>query len=105
MSSGKKGKKPSMKLVFIIYSNPVDEEIIEILREEGAGYSKFVNVQGEGDREPQLGSHIWPGINNCIISAMDETMEKKMSKRIISLKERYQGIGITVFSTGLDSWE
>lgn len=94
-----------MKLVFIIYSNPVDEEIIEILREEGVGYSKFVNVQGEGNREPQLGTHIWPGVNNCIISAMDEDMRKRLGGRIMFLKERYQGIGITIFSTELESWE
>ena len=90
-----------MILMFIVYSNAVDEEITEIIKINAEGYTKFIGVQGEGRREPHLGTHIWPSINNCIMVAIDNKKEKDIAKAVNELKEKFEGIGISIFSTDL----
>ena len=60
-----------MVLLFIVYSNAVDDEMVELMKTYAKGYTKFTGVHGEGSGEPHLGSHIWPGINNCMMVATD----------------------------------
>ena len=43
-------------LLFIVYSNAVDEEITEIVKRHAGGYTKFSGVFGEGNREPTWGA-------------------------------------------------
>ena len=64
--------------MFIVYSKAVDEEITEIVKKYSAGYTRFTDVQGEGNGEPQLGTHVWPGRNNCMMVSMDNNNEKKI---------------------------
>jgi hypothetical protein len=89
----------NMVLLFIVYSNAVDEEMVEIVMRRAGGYTKFVGVQGEGQGEPQLGTHIWPGINNCMMVAMDKENEKKIVHDIDALKVKFPGMGVKIFST------
>ena len=90
-----------MLLMFIIYSNAVDDEIVEIIKKNSEGYTKFSGVQGEGHGEPHLGTHIWPSINNCIMTAIDNTKEEKIVNATKTLKEKFPGIGIQIFITNL----
>lgn len=90
-----------MVLLFIVYSNAVDEEMVEIVIRHAGGYTKFVEVQGEGKGEPQLGTHIWPGINNCMMVAADRESEKKIINAVDRLKVKFPGMGVRVFSTQL----
>lgn len=90
-----------MVLLFIVYSNAVDEEMVEIVIRHAGGYTKFVGVQGEGEGEPQLGTHIWPGINNCLMVAVNRESEKKIVNAVDRLKVKFPGMGVKVFSTQL----
>ncbi len=90
-----------MVLLFIVYNNAVDEEMVEIVKELAGGYTKFIGVQGEGSHEPQLGTHIWPGINNCLMVAVERTGMKKIVDSIDWLCEKFPDVGVRIFSTQL----
>ena len=86
-----------MKMIFIIYTNAVDEEMVEVVKKYAGGYTKFNGVQGEGNGEPHLGSHVWPGMNNCIMTVIDPKHEKTLVKEINALEEMFSGISIRMF--------
>ena len=90
-----------MLLLFIVYSNAVDEEMVEIMQRFAGGYTKFTGVQGEGGREPQLGSHVWPGVNNCMMVAVEKGKKKYIAAHIETLRAQFPGVGITLFVTSL----
>lgn len=90
-----------MILLFIVYSNAVDEEMVEIVKRNSDGYTKFFGIQGEGHGEPQLGTHIWPGKNNCIMAAIENKNEKSIVKETRDLKERFPGVGIHIMEVDL----
>ncbi|MBN2041592.1 MAG: hypothetical protein JW864_16260 [Spirochaetes bacterium] len=86
-----------MLLLFIVYSNAVDDEMVELLRKYSSGYTKFTDVQGEGNKDPHLGTHIWPDINNCIITAVDNKKKDAIEKAVKELKEKFPSVGISIF--------
>ncbi|MBP7602544.1 MAG: hypothetical protein KBA15_01340 [Spirochaetes bacterium] len=90
-----------MNLLFIVYSNAVDDEMVEIARRTAGGYTRFSGVHGEGEGEPHLGTHIWPGVNNCIMAAVDRKRETAFAEEIRALRERFPGVGIRVFTIPL----
>jgi hypothetical protein len=90
-----------MVLVFIVYSNAVDDEIVETVKRHAGGYTKFMGLHGEGNGEPHLGSHVWPGVNNCIMVAMDDRALKEIQGDIEELKAKFPGVGIHLMVTGL----
>jgi hypothetical protein len=90
-----------MLLLFITYSNAVDDEMVEIIKEHSRGYSKFVNIQGEGNKDPHLGTHIWPDINNCIMTAVENNKKNEIAADIKSLKEKFPSVGVNIFVTQL----
>jgi len=88
-----------MVLMFIVYSNAVDEEMVGTVKKYANGYTKFQGVQGEGGGDPHLGSHVWPGVNNCIMVAAENRAVDAISKEVAELKEQFPGIGISIMVT------
>jgi len=88
-----------MVLMFIVYSNAVDEEMVETVKRHADGYTKFPGMQGEGGSEPHLGSHVWPGVNNCMMVAADNKAVDAISRDVAELKEQFQGIGVSIMVT------
>ena len=92
-----------MIIMFVIYSKSVDEEIVELVKKYASGYTKFIDVLGEGNNEPQLGTHVWPGRNNCLMISMENKNEKGFVKGTKELKKRFPGIGIHIMTAALKS--
>lgn len=92
----------AVSLLFIVYSNAVDEEITETVKRHAGGYTKFTGVFGEGTREPHLGTHIWPSMNNCIMTAIGAEQKRVLADEVLYLKEKFPGVGINVFATRLE---
>ncbi len=87
-----------MVLLFIVYNNAVDDEVVEIAKQYATGYTKFVGVQGEGNKEPQLGTHVWPGLNNCMMIAIEDNKVKdKIAGELNKIKVKFKGVGISMF--------
>lgn len=94
-----KKKKPAMEMVYVIYSNPIDSEVVETVQSYGTGYTKINDVQGEGSMQPQLGTHVWPGINNMMMIMCNSNQREEMVEEIMELKSRFKGIGISIYVT------
>ena len=92
-----------MIIMFVVYSKAVDEEITRIVKKYAGGYTRFVDVQGEGDGDPQLGTHVWPGRNNCLMISMENKNEKKFIQEAGELKEQFPGTGIHIMTAALKS--
>lgn len=90
-----------MVLIFIVYSNAVDDEMVEIVKRCAGGYTKFIGVHGEGGGEPHLGSHIWPEVNNCMMVASDNKALDEIENGVEDLKRKFPGIGINIMVTSL----
>ena len=92
-----------MIIMFVIYSKSVDEEMVELVKKLASGYTKFVDVLGEGNGDPALGTHVWPGKNNCIMVSMENKNEKNFIKAAKELKKRFTGVGIHIMTATLKS--
>ena len=90
-----------MILMFIVYSNSIDADVVDIVVKYAGGYTKFTDVQGEGRREPQLGTNIWPGINYCMMVAVEKENEKYIVESIEELKKTSSEIYASIFTVQL----
>ena len=90
-----------MLLTFIVYSNSIDEEIVELAKANSSGYTKFTGVQGEGAKEPHLGTHVWPDINNCMMLVIEPGQKEKIAEGASKLKKQFPAVGINIFTTQL----
>lgn len=88
-----------MLMLFIVYSNAIDEEMVDLVKKYSDGYTKFRDVQGEGHGEPHLGTHVWPSINNCMMVVIENKNEKALITELDVLENKFSGIGIKVFTT------
>ncbi len=91
-----------MELMFIVYSNAIDDEITEIIKKYSSGYTRFSGIEGEGSGEPHLGTHIWPGVNNCIMTACDKNTRDEIKAEVKTLKGKFKGVGIHLFTVPLN---
>lgn len=99
--TGKKETEGHMVLVFVVYGNAIDDEMTEMLKTRVAGYTRFEGVRGEGSSEPRLGSHVWPGINNCVMTAVDDRERGLLMEGIGELKRKFPHAGVKVFAVPL----
>lgn len=85
-------------MVYIIYDRAIDEEVIEVLGGlEIKYYTKWKDVVGVGRNDPHLGDHVWPGLNNIIMSVVDDKKEKKLLELIKAVQESFPTVGLRAF--------
>jgi hypothetical protein len=88
-----------MKMVFVVYSQVADYDIINEFKHAGIkGYTKFEKACGEGlESEPKLHTHTWPGENNVLFLALDNSALTSVIDLIRKLKEKHPRAGIKGF--------
>ena len=93
-----------MKMLFIIYSQEVDEAIVAAFKRSGiGGYTKMKEVCGEGrETEPKLGSHIWPGMNNVLFVVVEDEEVKKAMELVRQMKKEHPRAGLRAFQLPLE---
>jgi len=90
------GSEKSM--VFIIYDRAIDEEVMELLSKIGIEYyTKFKDITGVGRKDPHLGDHVWPGLNNVTMVVMDNINKEKVLREIEVLQARFPSVGLRGF--------
>ncbi len=92
------------KMVMIVYNEAIDDEVMQIL--SGCAmqnYTKIMGVFGKGTTSgTHLGNDIWPGRNNILYVACDETQAKQMLSYIKELKKKLGREGIKAFILPLE---
>jgi hypothetical protein len=94
----------TMRGVFLVYNQAMDEEILEILEELSIfGLTKWVQVQGRGKTS---GSHfdtdIWPGANFMLFIALEESVARELLDRVRELRRSRGEEGVKAFLMPLE---
>ena len=88
-----------MKLVMICYNEAIDGEVTELLEQADVkGYTKWTKVLGKGQTSgPHLNSHIWPKVNNVIVTVLPEKFAADILERIREMKSVVATEGLKAF--------
>lgn len=88
-----------MKMVFIVYSQAADYDIISSIKKTGIkGYTKMEKACGEGvDTEPKLHTHTWPGENCVLFLALEEEELPALMEIVRGLKRDHPRAGLKAF--------
>ena len=73
-----------MKMVFLSYNIAEDEEMMEILEQLGIrSYTKWKEVLDRSETgHPRLGTHVWPGVNSALATAIDDDKAEVLFREI-----------------------
>ncbi len=93
-----------MKMVMIAYNEVMDMEVMEAL--ESCAMKNYTKVTGAFGRGAASGAHlgndIWPGRNNLLYVACEETQAEQLLMRIRELRKRLNKEGIKAFVMPVD---
>jgi hypothetical protein len=85
-------------MVFIIHDRAIDDEIGDLLSAlELQYYTKWKDVVGVGEKDPHLGDHVWPGLNNVTMVVIDENGKDKLLKSVKALQATFPSVGLRAF--------
>jgi hypothetical protein len=88
-----------MKMVFIVYSQAADYDVIAAIKNAGVkGYTKMEKASGEGvETEPKLHTHTWPGENCVLFLALEENELAAIVEIVRELKQEHPRAGVKAF--------
>ena len=83
----------------LVANHSVEENILEALKNEGAGkyYTKYPTVFGVGTSGPRMGDAVWPEENFALVIWCEEEEAKGIKRAIASVKEHFPDEGIKIF--------
>jgi nitrogen regulatory protein PII len=93
-----------MKMVMIFYNEAIDMEVMEALGKCGIkNYTKILSAYGKGEASgTHLGNDIWPGRNNILYVACDESQKNKLLSCIKELRKTLGKEGLKAFVLPLE---
>jgi len=93
-----------MKLVLIAYNEALDEEVGELLGENGVeGFTKWTKVYGKGRSSgPHLGTHVWPKVNNVLAVVTEDEKAEKLLNGVWELRTRLSREGVKAFVVNVE---
>jgi predicted metal-binding protein len=93
-----------MKMVMLVYNEGLDNEVMEILEScLIKNYTKISGVFGCGTSSgTHLGTDIWPGRNNILYVACEETAGKKIIVSVKQIRKNLGAEGIKAFLMPLE---
>jgi hypothetical protein len=91
-----------MLRIEVVANHSVEENILDALKEEGAGkyYTMFPNVLGVGSSGPRMGDAIWPEENFALVVWCEEEEARAIERAVAKVKKNYPDEGIKIFGLG-----
>jgi len=88
-----------MKMLMIVYNEALDDEVMELLeRIEAKGYTKIPQAFGRGETSgAHLGTDIWPGLNNILYVACQDSQSEELLIKVKGLREKSGREGVKAF--------
>ena len=89
-----------MKAIFIAYNQAYNEEIVEVLENNGQrGYTAWQDILGKGsvDGIPHLGSHAWPEMNYAILTMVEDDKVDPIMDDLKAKDEAYRDLGLRAY--------
>lgn len=92
------------KMVMITYNEAIDDEVMEVLENCALkNYTKIKGVFGKGAASgTHLGDDIWPGRNNILYVACQESEAKQIVSCVKELRKKLGKEGVKAFVWNLD---
>ncbi|MBM3248077.1 MAG: hypothetical protein FJZ10_01455 [Candidatus Omnitrophica bacterium] len=87
------------RMVMIVYNEAIDMEVMEIMAKcPMKNYTKINSVYGSGETSgTHMGDDIWPGRNNILYIACNETEAKNLVSCVKSLRGSLGKEGVKAF--------
>ncbi|GHV71555.1 hypothetical protein AGMMS49928_23880 [Spirochaetia bacterium] len=88
-----------MYRIEIIANRSVEENLLEALKDEGAGkfYTKYPNVFGVGSSGPRMGDAIWPEENFAMVIWCEEEEARGIARAVAAVKKHFSDEGLKIF--------
>lgn len=89
-----------MKRVEIIFSQSIEDDILESLKDIPAAqfFTLIPGVRGQGYSTPKMGSSVWPEVNELMIVYCDDESARAIESRLGKVRERYPNEGLAIFT-------
>lgn len=93
-----------MRMVMVTYNEAIDMEIMEALEKSGLkNYTKIEGTFGKGAGSgTHLGTDIWPGKNNILYVACEESQKDSLLSCIAELRKKLGKEGVKAFVWSLE---
>jgi hypothetical protein len=86
-------------MVFVVHDRAIDEEVTDLLSAlELRYYTKWKDVSGVGEKDPHLGDHVWPGLNNVTMVVCEEETKQKLLRSVEALQATFPSVGLRAFT-------
>jgi hypothetical protein len=80
---------------FVIYDRAIDEEVLEALSACCVErFTRWHDVSGVGANGPHLGDHVWPALNNVMMTVVDADGMDQLLEQVRRLQERFPYTGL-----------
>jgi hypothetical protein len=88
-----------MKRVEIIFSQSIEDDILESLKDIPAAqfFTLIPGVRGRGYSTPKMGDPVWPEVNELMIIYCDDDSSEEIRERLERVRERYPNEGLAIF--------
>lgn len=88
-----------MKRVEIIFSQSIEDDILESLKDIQAAqfFTLIPGVRGRGYSTPKMGDPVWPEVNELMIIYCDDDSSEEIRERLERVRERYPNEGLAIF--------
>lgn len=89
----------ALKMIMVVYYEAMDDEVMEVLDRCGMPYyTKLRGVFGKGELSgTKLGNDVWPGKNNIIYVACEDTIAEKIISGVEELRKKRSKEGAKAF--------
>jgi len=94
-----------MKAIFIAYNQAYNQEIVELLEENGQrGYTVWEDIGGRGSvqGEPHLGNHAWPTQNHAVLTVLDDGKVPAVMAALRDKDAAYPDLGLRAYSWNVE---
>lgn len=79
------------KLVFIVVEEGLRPDILEVLKDQGIEhYTLWAGAEGAGETGPKQGSPIWPGLNDVVLVAVDESKVQPLIDESLKVRDSFE---------------
>ena len=86
-------------MIFVIHDRAIDEEVGDLLSAlDLQYYTKWKDVLGVGEKDPHLGDHVWPGLNNVTMVVCEEEKKQKLLRSVEALQATFPSVGLRAFA-------
>lgn len=89
-----------MKAIFVSYNQAFNEEIVEVLDDNGQrGFTQWKDISGRGNEngEPHYGDHAWPVMNHALLTIVPDDKVEGIIKALKEKDEAFRDLGLRAF--------